>query len=614
MKSPFQLASIGGAALLLSLPAAAQVKLGYLTTSMTGTVSPGYSATYGNQTGSTHSWAIGGEGSLTGSYYSPNFLNFNANFYLNQSRANSNFQSITNASGVDLSANLFGGTHYPGTITYSKAYNSEGNYAIPGLANYVTHGNSDTLGISWSENLPDKPSLAASYSMGSSQYSVYGTNDSGQNHFHSASLHSAYSVGGYTLGAYYSLGHSNAIIPQVIINQPETETRTSTNNFGFTASHRLPWQGTASSAFTRSNYDTEYLGSKSSGTIDVLSGIGVLHPRRNLSLTGTANYSDNLSGQFIQSIVGAGTTPQASAPSIFDSSEKSNSLDLMAVAAYSPTENSDVELSVERRVQNYLGNTYEVDTYAGSGRYTHRLFEGNLSSALSMSANRSGSNGQDTLGLTVSENYSTVIDRWHLSGNFNYAQNVQTLLVTYTNSFYNFSGNAHRNWGHFNFGASAAASHTAITAQPDTANSSQSYSSTVGYSHWITANGGYSKSSGQALITGSGLVPVPLPPVVPPSLLSMYGGEGYSFGASSAPYKALLLQASWSRSNSSTTSDALTSRNHNGQFDTLIQYRYRKLSFNAGYAQLSQGFSNSGLPTQVVSSYFMGASRWFKFF
>jgi len=131
----FKVASLVAAALLLARLAAAQVKVGDLTTSMTGTVAPGYSANYGNQTSSAHSWTIGGSGTLNGSYYSPNFLNFNVGYYLNQSRANSNFQSISNASGVDISSNIFGGTHFPGSITFSKAFNSEGNYSIPGLAN-----------------------------------------------------------------------------------------------------------------------------------------------------------------------------------------------------------------------------------------------------------------------------------------------------------------------------------------------------------------------------------------------------------------------------------------------------------------------------------------------
>jgi hypothetical protein len=34
----------------------------------------------------------------------------------------------------------------------------------------------------------------------------------------------------------------------------------------------------------------------------------------------------------------------------------------------------------------------------------------------------------------------------------------------------------------------------------------------------------------------------------------------------------------------------------------------------SGYARLEQGFSGSGLPTEIISSYYMGVSRWFNFF
>ncbi len=94
----------------------------------------------------------------------------------------------------------------------------------------------------------------------------------------------------------------------------------------------------------------------------------------------------------------------------------------------------------------------------------------------------------------------------------------------------------------------------------------------------------------------------------------MYGGRGYSFGAASTPMKRLTLQASWARSDSNTASAALTSTNQNEQFNTLVQYQFRKLSFNSGYARLEQGFSGTTGPPQVVSSFYMGASRWFKFF
>jgi len=149
--------------LLPALPVAAQIKLGETTNRANGTISSGYTATYGNMTESTHGWSIGGEATLTGSYYSPNFLTYNISPYLNQSRANSNFQSISDASGVNATTNIFAGSRYPGSVSYSYAYNAEGNYALPGLADFVTKGNSQNFGVNWSVNILDKPIFIAGY-------------------------------------------------------------------------------------------------------------------------------------------------------------------------------------------------------------------------------------------------------------------------------------------------------------------------------------------------------------------------------------------------------------------------------------------------------------------
>jgi hypothetical protein len=598
------------ALLLLTWPVAAQVKVGDVSATMAGTVAPGYSATYGNQTSSSHAWALGGAGTLSGSYYNPNFLSFNVGYYLNQSRANSSFQSITNASGFDASTNIFGGSHTPGSITYSKAYNSEGNYAIPGIANYVTHGNSDAFGVNWSANFPDLPSLSAGYQIGSGQYSVYGSNDSGRNNFRAANLHSSYRAAGFNLGAYYSNGDSRSLIPQVIAAQALPETHTSSDSYGFNVSHVLPLHGSMSGGVNRSQWDSNFLGTTTKGTLDIFDALAAIHPGSKVAITGTATYSDNLSGQLIQSVVRAGN-----AIASVDSNQTSNSLDLLGAISYTPSEMAQVSLSAERRTQTFLGNAYGVNSYGISGAYAHRLFEGNLNSSATMTANQADGSGEDTLGFSANENYSTKVLGWHLSGNFSYAQNVQTMLVTYMNSFYNYSGSARHSWGKLNFSAAASSAHTAITEQSGTANSSQSYSSSLGYGSWINASGGYSKASGQAIATGAGLVPIPIPsPVLPSSLISLYGGSGYSFGLSSSPVKRLILQASWSKSDSNTSTGTLLSNNQNQQFNSMVQYQFRKLNFTSGYARLEQGFSGSGTPPQVVSSFYMGASRWFKFF
>src|SRR5581483_6379553 len=144
-----------------------------------GTLSGGYSASYGNLISSSHGLNFGGTANLSGFYYNPSFLSFNIAPYYGQSRANSNYQSIFDSSGVNLSTSVFSGSHFPGSISYSKAYDSQGSFAIPGLPDYTTRGNSDTFGVTWSENLADEPSLSATFQTGGNQYSVVGTDNNG---------------------------------------------------------------------------------------------------------------------------------------------------------------------------------------------------------------------------------------------------------------------------------------------------------------------------------------------------------------------------------------------------------------------------------------------------
>jgi len=593
--------------LLLAWPVTAQVRVGDLSSHLTGTIAPGYTADFGNLTGSDHTWAMGGTASLTGSFYAPGFLSYNVDVFLNQSRANSDFQSISNASGVNAAANIFSGSRFPGAVSYSKDFDSEGSYAVPGVANFVTHGNSNTFGVNWSESLPSVPSFSAGFQMGSSQYSVYGDNDQGNNSFRSVNLHSGYQVAGFNMGGFFNDGSGDSLIPQVVTGEPATQVHSDSTAIGYNVSHRLPLDGSASASITRSGWSTDYLGLTTSGTIDMVNGLAQVHPTQKLSLSATANYSDNLAGQLIQSVIAAGGVVPGG-----NLSQASNSLDLMGNAGYVPIPNLQTSLFVERRSQYYLGELYGVTSYGGSGSYAHTLFNGSFNASLSAIGNTADQTGANTLGLTATGNYSNVILGWQVSASLGYAQNVQTLLITDMNSFYNYSGNARRRWGKLNVSGGGGGGRTALTQEAGAASSSQSYNASVGWGGWINLNGSYSKSSGEALVTGAGLVPITGPE--PPSLVSLFGGTGYSFGLSSTPVKHLILSASYSQANSDTNSNGIASTNQNNEFNSIVQYQYRKLNFTSGYARLEQGFSGSGAQPEVISSFYIGVSRWFNFF
>lgn len=598
--------------LLLPGPLAAQVKFGEFSSNLNGTVSSGYTADFGNQTSSDHGWTAGGTANLGGFFYNPNFLSYNATLFLNQSRANSEFQSISDSSGVGVSSTIFGGSRFPGAISYSKGYNSDGNYAIPGVANYVTHGNNDDLGLSWSVNLPDAPSFTAGYQMGTNHYSVYGTDDQGQSEFHSLNLRSTYKLDGFNMGAFYTLGGNRSLVPETLSGVAETAVDSTSDGFGFSVSHRLPMQGSASANINRSTWNTNYQDLTTSGTVDTASLFAAVRPAEKLTVSGSVQYSDNLTGQLIQSIISAGAGADVAG---LNANMTSNSVDMQAVATYIPTKNTQTTAFVERRTQLFEGIDYGVNSYGGGATYTHPLLNGYFNASTTFSGNTSDNSGSDTLGFSANANYSSVLKDWHLSGSFGYAQNMQTLLVTYLNSSYHFSGNARRRWGRVTFSAGGGGSKTGLTDQPGTTSSSESYDASLGFGSIITTNGSYSKASGQAIATGAGLLPVPVPsPILPSNLVTLYGGDSYAFALSSAPIKGLTLTTSYARSNSDTTNAGLASMNENEQYNALIQYQVRKTGFVSGFARLDQGFSGSGTPPEVISSFYIGLTRWFNFF
>ncbi len=130
----------------------------------------------------------------------------------------------------------------------------------------------------------------------------------------------------------------------------------------------------------------------------------------------------------------------------------------------------------------------------------------------------------------------------------------------------------------FSVSAGAGASRTGLTQQPGTTNTSETYNASLGFGAWLNANGSYSEASGQALTTGAGLVPVPVPsPILPSSLISLYGGKSYTVGLSSTPVKKLILAAAYAKATSNLSSDGLATSNQNDEFNTLLQYQTRKL-------------------------------------
>ena len=618
--------------LLLALPAGAQLQVGdNLNMNLNGVVSVGYNDVYGNIIDSSHSVNAGGNGTLSGYYYNPNFLAFSFAPFYNQSSQNSASRSLFDSSGFEFSSTIFGGSHFPGSVGFSKTWDSQGNFGIPGVPDYTTRGNGQGFNIGWGAFLPGLPSLTADYNTGSSEYSIFGSDLKGNNGYKNFNLRSNYSIAGFNMNAGYAIGTANSEIPLVFGTDTLENINSDTHSWFVGASHPLPMHGSASASFAHSYVDSNYLGYIFNGAIDTLNAAAGISPTQKLSLSLSLGYTDNLAGSLYQSIIpgsspasqgtnqlqpGATTGGQQNGGGLVQQSQQSsNALYISGFGNYSVAPNLQLNFEAQRRVQTFLGRSYGANSYGGGVVYTRPLAGGSINASVNLADNTSDTINGNSLSFTTSVGYNRTFEDWTVSGSLSYAQNVQTFLVTYTNSFYIYSGNVRHRFGRIVWTASAAGSHSVLTNQPGSRNGGESYSTSLG-GRRLTASASYSKTNGYGLLTGNGITPpLNLPPgEIPPELLLFYGGSGYSFALGSSPIRHLTLGASFSRADSNTVSGLTFSANHNEQIFVNGNYQFRKLTFTGGYGRLVQGFSATGLPASNVNSIYFGVSRYFNFF
>ena len=593
----------------LTLAASAQVTVGdNISMNLNGQASFGYTGDYGSTIKSDHGLNFGGTGNLTGSYYSPSFLNFDISPYYNQSRANSTSQAISDSSGVTASAFLFSGSHFPGSVSYSKSYNSLGTFGAPGVANFTSHGNSDGLSVGWGVNLPDLPTLNATYLQGHSNYSIYGEDANGSSTYRNLNLHSTYRWDGFNLNGGYVRSQNHSDYPLLITNERETASN-SGDSYSFGASHDLPFHGSASGNYNHSNFDSEFSQGSYHGSINTVSSNVTLHPKDSLALGANVVYTDNLLGTLVQNIVTAGGIIRQETPG-----QSSNSLDMGGIASYNLTQHFLLSGTIERRQQQYFGKTFGSNGLTGSVSYWNHVLGGSLSSVLAITRTTVDASGLSRIGLLSSLTFSRRVGNWELSGSGNYYQNTQTLLVGYTTSGFGFTAAVGRKIGYLHWNGSAGGSRSLLNTTAGYGSHSQNYATGLS-AKWFGVSASYAKSDGTALLGGTGLVPTPLPNPIPlPTDIIVYGGHSYGGGLGLNPFKRFTASASFSRAFSDTLNGALGSHNNTENAVVHLQYQFRQMWFTAGYSKFNQGFSASSTPPADVNTYFFGVQRWFNFF
>ena len=606
----FGMASLGLALLGMAQPAAAQLGVGENTKLNAGALFTfGYSGDYGDEIPSDHGLTFGFDGKVSGSYYNPNFLSFTATPYYNQSRTDSDNQSLTGASGVDATANLFTGSHFPGSVSYHYDANSTGTFGLSGQPNFTTHGTAQGFGINWSELVPGMPTLSVGYSQGSGDSTIYGTSQEANSTTHLFNVHSNYQLAGFRLSGFYDHNNLNATYPQFLASEGEASQESTTHDFGFGAQHLLPMHGTFYASYNRASANNDFVsnqgqnGNAFSYTEDTENSGASFRPFTKLTLNVSQNYTSNLTGYLAQNLGNGGIEPPG-----LNLGTGSFSSTIGGGATYQFTRFLSTQAQATYYDQRYFGNDYTGEYLSGTVNYGKRIL--NLFTFSASVIDSSNGQGNNAVGFIGNANFYHRFGSWQTLGEFSYAQNVQTLLVTYTTSYYQYSANLHRRMpGGFTWTAAFNGNHSGLTNYQGTNTHSEGYSTSLA-SRRFTVNGLYSQSSGVSLLGAGGLVtPTPTPGL---SDFIFYGGSTYGGGLSVTPVRRLSIAGSFSRSISNTMA-ATESHNNTEIFNAQMQYHLRRIGLQAGYTRFTQGISAIGAPANATS-YFVGMTRWFDFF
>lgn len=551
----------------------------------------GYAGSYGDNVQSNHGLQVGANGEIDGYYYNPNFLNFSVTPYYNQSRANSNYQSLTNASGVAANANLFTGSHFPGSVSYRYDYNSTGTLGLPGTPNFTTQGNGQGFGVNWSALFPDWPTLSVGYQQGSGSGTLYGTDQETSSRNNNFNVHSSYDWDRFLFNAYYDHSTLHSIFPQFLTGTGTNTNDSSGQDYGANVSRNIPWMnGQFSASYNHSYYTSNYLDPLTQTTNNTYNtntetATASFHPTSKLGVFANQMYTSNLSGYLTQGLNDGGLIGP-----IVNLGLNSYSNTVGGGATYSFTPRLNGNFNATHYSQAYLGRTYDGTFLSGTVTYGRRFL--NMFTFSGGVVDSSTGQGDNNVGFIGTLNYFRRFGLWETAGTFSYAQNVQSVLITETTSNYYYTANLHRRFSRrtqwtlaFN-GNHSGLSHNVQSFHSETFSTTLSWAS-LGF----TAN--YAQGSGNSVLGTGGIVVVPPTEGILPGDLIAYNAKNYGAGLTWTPIRNLVLAGTYSRSISDTFSSNTPSHNNTEIFYSQVQYNLRRIGILAAIRALHKG---SALP------------------
>ena len=595
--------------LLLAIPTVAQVKVGDDTSlSLSGTLGAGYTGDYGDAQVSEHSLTLTGNADLTGYYYSPNFLNFYVTPIFNRSQENSGTGSLTDATSISTGAGIFSGSHFPGSVSFAKTFDSTGNFGLPGLQGFTTKTDSTQFGIGWSELLPRLPPLTIQFSQNSMSSSLFGTDQENQSRTRTLSMQTNYRLAGWWLNARFIDVSTSNDVPAFLTGGEALQGDESSKSFVVSASHKLPLQGSLALSYAYGGFDGSSNGTSSSGSDSDYAATASFTPLRRLGSTFGVQYNTNLTGLVEQQLITAGSV----APQV-NLGNNSNSLSFFNFDTIQIYKGLSGTFNFNRIQQNAYGVNVAVNHFSGVLNYNfHKPLWGSFTIYGGVN-DQSSDQGHQATGLVAGVNFDRTIKGFELDGGFSYSQNVQTVLATQVTSEYTYLASARRHLTrHLLWNSHFSGYHTGLGEIVGSSGHSEAYGTNFGYKGYgLGVN--YAQSDGTALLTPSGLItaPITITPVLNGNQFLLVNGTSYGATGTATPLRLWTISANFTKAQSSTATNALYSSNGTEAATFFTQYQLRKVIITGGYTRFRQGVSAvSPLPVNYSSFYF-GIQRWF---
>lgn len=594
--------------------AMAQIQVGDNThLSSGGTVTVGYAGSYGDDIQSTHGLQFGANGDIDGYYYNPNFVNFSITPYYNQGRANSNYQSLTDASGVAATANFFIGSHFPGSVSYRYDYNSTGTLGLPGTPDFTTQGNGQGFGVNWSALFPDWPTLSVGYQQGSGSGTLYGTDQETSSRNNNLNVHSGYSWDRFLINGYYDHSTLHSLFPEFLTGTGSSNNDSAGQDYGANVSRNIPWMnGQFSASYNHSYYASDYSDTVAQNTNNTYntnteSATVSFHPTARLGLFANQMYTSNLSGYLNQGLNNGGLVGP-----IINLGLNSYSDTVGGGATYSFTPTLNGNFNATHYSQEYLGRTYEGTFLSGTVTYGRKFL--NMFTFSGGVVDSSTGQGDNTVGFLGTLNYFRRLGQWETAGTFSYAQNVQSVLITETTSNYYYTANLHRRFSRrTQWTLAFNGNHSGLSTETVQSFHSETFSTTLSWGS-LGVNANYAEGSGNSVVGSGGIVPIPPTSGILPADLVAYSAKNYGAGLTWTPIRNLVLAGTYSRAISDTLSTGIPSHNNTEILYSQVQYNLRRIGILAGYTRFTQGISATGVAPGTVTSFFGGITRWFNFF